>query len=449
MTMQEVITLARGKINEMTAAKSHFTDSELLVFANAAIRYIYQNLKSIPRELITETIADSGDIDKINLSSITGFMEVIRADVENVSGEKIELSILDYDSFSRYGYILGSGDPSTPSHFVRMGVYDFRLYPYPDVNFEGQNLNLVVKKFPDDIGLTDTPSLPENMIDIMPDFVAWKCFDSKLQQSDRALLAKKIVDEAIALHIGNIEKQRLTNLKAISGNTVDAIIYAARDISGELSLSDTQFSLEEMYSIMNEGIRHIYQQIGSIPIEEITASVPDSGDTSIIDISDETRVMNVMDAYLQKDDGTEDKYRLEMIDYATLGRAHPEYMENTDDNDKSDPIYLVRMNMSEYKLFPTPKDTYMGNDVKLMCKTFPADVTDLTSVPPLPSNLLDLLPHYMAYRMFEGKLKNKEMALLEKTKVDSALVQFKNESIKTMGNRSQMRWDNTQDGELS
>lgn len=449
MTMQEVITLARGKINEMTAAKSHFTESELLVFANAAIRYIYQNLKSIPREYITETIPSSGEVDKIDLSSVSGLLEVIRAEINNVEDELIELSVMDYDSFSRYGYILGAAEEGQPTHFVRMGIFDFRLYPPPADNWQGEDLNLIVKKFPADIGLTDTPSLPDNMIDIMPDFVAWKCFDSKLQQADRALLAKKIVDEAIALHIGNIEKQRITNLKAVSGNTLDAILYSARDITGELSLPDSQYSMEEMYSLVNEGIRYIYQGIGSIPREEIETSVPDSGDTSLIDISDETRVMNVMAAYLQKDDGTDDTYQLGLIDYDTLTRIHPEYIENTSDEDKSDPVFLVRMEMFKYKLFPTPKDTYMGNDLKLMCKTFPEDISDLTDVPELPNNLIDLLPHYVAHRMYEGKLKNKDLALVEKAKVDAALVQFKNESIKTMGNRSQMRWDNTQDGELS
>lgn len=456
MTAADIITVLRQKINETDPANSHFNDTtDLLPMVNAGIRYIYQNLKSIPRKVITVALPSSGDKSVIDLSSQTGLMNVIRAAITNSDPafEPIELSVMDYDAFTRLGMNFSlTGETDTPSHFVRMGMFDYRIWPYPNTDYDDKDLILTVKVFPDAIASGDTPDLPENLVDLIPNFMAWKCWGGLLNQYDKGLAEKKILDDAIALQIAGTEKQRITIAKPLTGNTLQAVIYGALDITGELSNPDPQYTMHEMMSLVNEGVRYIYQQMYQLPRETITTTVPTSGDIFTINLSSETRVLAVMDAFLQKTDGTGEFDKLEVLDYDTYSRLNEKFQLDTagflnSGTYKADPKYFVRMDMFNYRLFPQPTDNYMGNQIKLMCRTFPAELRFATETPELPGNLIDMLPHYTAYRMYEGKLAKKDLAGLELAIVDNNLARFKTASMNTRGNRISMRWGSTQAGE--
>jgi hypothetical protein len=360
---------------------------------------------------------------------------------------------MDYDAFTRMGMNFSlTGEVDRPSHLVRMGIYDYRLWPYPDADYEDNNLILTIKSFPDAITSGQTPDLPENLVDLIPNFMGWKCWGGLLNQYEKGLAEKKILDDAIALQIAGTEKQRITIAKPLTGNTLQTVIYGAYDITGELANSDPQYTMNEMISLVNEGIRYIYQQVYQLPRETVTTTVPTSGDIFTIDLSSETRVLAVMDAFLQKTDGTGDFYKLEVLDYDTFSRMNEAFQLDTvgfenRERYKSDPKYFVRMDMFTYRLFPQPTEDYMGNQIKLMCRTFPANLTDGSQIPALPGNLIDLLPHYCAYRMYEGKLAKKDLAGLELAIVDNNLARFKTASMNTRGNRISMRWGTTQSAE--
>jgi hypothetical protein len=172
MALSNIITECRSAISELDANNSHFTDAELTVWINEAIRFIITRLEELP-VAFDEITSATGDID---LSTKT--LLVNEAYILNPDNSKYEpLKIIDFSGLKYISPTWLSDGTDVPAYLARKGTFHVYLYPQPKTTYIGQNIKLAGVDFPVDLSSsTDVPDLPQNVQDWIPHYVAYKAF---------------------------------------------------------------------------------------------------------------------------------------------------------------------------------------------------------------------------------------------------------------------------------
>ena len=192
MTLSEIIIQVRSIINETDSANSHFTDNQLTVWINEAIRYVVTRIEELPITW-TDLVAAVGDI---TISSDT--LLINEAYLYNPTTSKYEpLEVVDYSALKHISDTWLSDDTNQPKYLARKGNFAVYLYPQPTSTFVGQVLKTAGVAFPTELASgSDTPSLPKNMHDLIPHYSAYRAFE-QLGMGDKAGSELMLCREAI------------------------------------------------------------------------------------------------------------------------------------------------------------------------------------------------------------------------------------------------------------
>mgnify|MGYP001559672871 CR=1 FL=1 len=163
----------------------------------------------------------------------------------------------------------------------------------------------------------------------------------------------------------------------------------ARSLFSETDINNTHVTEAQLNIWANEGYRFILTKTKDLPKKEnnITSA------TGNIAVSLNTLTLD--QASILNPDTS--KYQaLEVIDLSYLALIAPGWISTTAD----EPKYLVRKNTFAYYLYPQPKTSWEGQNIRTYGMEFPADMSSDSESPDLPANLHDIIPHFMAYRAF-------------------------------------------------
>lgn len=180
MQLSEMRTEARLIFNEPDADNSHFTNSQLNAWANECDRYALTRLQSIP---IKERDYTSGATISLNARMLT----IDRVYLKEQPQNKFQaLIIIDLETLETVDPQWPSAEVGVPRYLVRKDTGTALMYPPPDTANTGQTVRTYGMEFPADMSADgDKPSLPINLHDIYPHYMAYRAFQG-LGMTDKA-----------------------------------------------------------------------------------------------------------------------------------------------------------------------------------------------------------------------------------------------------------------------
>lgn len=174
----QILAETRLIIAQKEAANSTYSDTELINWVNDAYRQIFVALRYLP------TVTDydvSGATVTLNSSSIT----IEHAKIKNPdnSNKYQMLEIISLAELLRRDPDYENADSDVPSCLVRpdpgSSVTQCMLYPPPKASVIAVDdaLRVYGLKMPTPLAeTTDTPNITENLQDVIPHWVAYRCF---------------------------------------------------------------------------------------------------------------------------------------------------------------------------------------------------------------------------------------------------------------------------------
>lgn len=199
----------------------------------------------------------------------------------------------------------------------------------------------------------------------------------------------------------------------------------ARSLFNETDPNNTHVDNSMLTGWANEAVRYILTKTKDIPKKEGSLT------SATGDISISSSTLTIDEAYiLRTNTGKYDK--LEVIDLSFLQNIDPGWLSTT----AGEPKYLVRKDTFTLYLYPQPSTT--GETIKTYGMEFPADMAlDVDTPSKLPINLVDIIPHFMAYRAF-AQLNMHDKAGFE-LEYFRSMVKAQRE-ISTVGSNSGQMW---------
>lgn len=206
----------------------------------------------------------------------------------------------------------------------------------------------------------------------------------------------------------------------------------ARSIFNQTDPNNSQITESQLDTWANEGYRTVVARMGSIP--EITYDLT----SALGDISISTDVLTLQRAYMLKQPDNK---------YSPLLIIGPDVLEQSVDKNwlsaEADiPMYLVRKSTFTVRLHPQPNDANLGQSIKLDCISFPTPLSSDEDEPNLPKNLIDIIPHYMAYRALQ-QMGQDQKSTNEIIFVNTQLKANKEISTRFIGSELSMKWANS------
>lgn len=199
-------TECRSIINETDSTNSHFTESQLDIWANEAYRYIQTRLGVIP---IKERDYSSSATIALNSRTLTVNEAYLNIQPEN---KLVQLEVVDQDFLNVIDASWLSAETGVPEYLCRSGTFEARLFPPPNAANTGQTLRTFGLEFKTDMASdTDTPDLPLNMHDLFPHYMAYRAFQ-------QLTLTDKATNELILVN-GQLKAQGLITTQFSKGRT--------------------------------------------------------------------------------------------------------------------------------------------------------------------------------------------------------------------------------------
>jgi hypothetical protein len=209
--------------------------------------------------------------------------------------------------------------------------------------------------------------------------------------------------------------------------TLSELRIDARSLFNETDASNSHITNTQLTAWCNEAYRYILTKLKTLPKKEndLTAAL---GDIALAE-----GVLTIDEAYILNPDTA--KYdKLDVIDLSVLRYINPGWLSE----DASVPSYLVRKDTFVGYLFPQPKTSYVGKNIRTYGMEFPTELSGDSDTPSkLSLNLIDALPHFMAYRAF-SQLERPNDAGNELT-IFRSMVKDQRE-ISTVNSHSDQKW---------
>lgn len=171
--------------------------------------------------------------------------------------------------------------------------------------------------------------------------------------------------------------------------TLSQMRQEARSLFSQLDVGNSHITEPQLNIWANEGYRFILTKTKDLPKQENNISV------ALGDIPVNQNTLTLDHASILNPD-TGDYGPLEVIDLSYLNMIAPGWLST----DVDEPKYIVRKDTFTYYLYPQPKASWLGQNIRTYGMQFPADMSLDPETPNLPSNLHDIIPHFMAYRAF-------------------------------------------------
>lgn len=174
----------------------------------------------------------------------------------------------------------------------------------------------------------------------------------------------------------------------MAAKTLAELTTEARSLISELDPTNTHVTDAQLYTWANEAYRYILTKTKDIPKKENNLTV------ALGDIAVDANTLTIDEAYIV-DPATSKYYKVEVIDLSYLQYVNQGWLSEA----VSDPKYLVRKDTFNVYLFPQPKASFIGQNIRTYGMEFPATMSGATDSPDkIPLNLQDGIPHYAAYR---------------------------------------------------
>lgn len=171
MNYQDIITEARGIVQETDPNNSHATDATLLGWANACTLQLFSLLGTYPKASIPGIVA----ADTITLP--VSLLRLDSAAIADASGNYQDLATVDFNNFNRENRGWRNTQDGQPQMLVRLNDTQWMMYPNPDANWVGKSLSLYGSVLPTpDTDVNASPPINQSIHCAYPHYVAWKFF---------------------------------------------------------------------------------------------------------------------------------------------------------------------------------------------------------------------------------------------------------------------------------
>lgn len=176
MNLGKMKSEARAIFGQPDAANSSITDIQLEGWANEFYRKAVVYLESVR---ISENTYDiSGATVSFDVSTVLINLAKFKIQPEN---KWVEIEVKDLDDLFRRDPDWENATTGKPDWLVRTGTFTGRLYPPPNTANDNQTggLKTYGVELPDPTGFNEdsnSPTLPENIEDLFPYFMAYKAF---------------------------------------------------------------------------------------------------------------------------------------------------------------------------------------------------------------------------------------------------------------------------------
>lgn len=172
MLNSEIISEARGIIQELDADNSHVSDATFLQWIDACTLQLASLLNTLPKEKIQTVYAD----DTVTLPS-----KMIRLDfatiADAVAGVHHPLTTMDFVNFCKLFPEWEDQADGDPTYLIRMTDTQWMMWPPPNASAKSNLLTLVGSVNPTTGAVsTGSPELSQTLHPAYPHYLAWKAF---------------------------------------------------------------------------------------------------------------------------------------------------------------------------------------------------------------------------------------------------------------------------------
>lgn len=193
MTVAEMITEARSIFNQTDENNSTITNTQLTAWANECYRMILTRIGQLQLSEKTDlTTAASLSLDTDTLA----VMEVWWYNPDVAKYNKLEMVDMNLMGYIDAEWL--SADTGKPSYFVRTGQFTVKLYPPPSTTYNAQAMKIFSLEMPDALTSSGTPTLPRNLHDLFPHYMAYRAFQ-QLNMFDKGGSEFKFVNDSLSV----------------------------------------------------------------------------------------------------------------------------------------------------------------------------------------------------------------------------------------------------------
>jgi hypothetical protein len=216
MLASDIITETRGIITETDPTNSHVTDSQLLAWINQCTLQLMSYIGTYPKGLTTVACANT-------ITLAESLLSVDQVTVLNTSNRHQILQTIDFSNFVRLFADWQDQSSGIPTHFVRMGVLNWMVYPNPNSDFLGKDMQIYAKTLPTDITTSQEPPVSIALHSCYPFYVAWKAFLA-LNSPDKAKDAFTTFDSLRKMNT-SIATTTMGTLKSLRMDNYNTTMY--------------------------------------------------------------------------------------------------------------------------------------------------------------------------------------------------------------------------------
>lgn len=183
-SLAQIIADARQIIAEPEFDNSHFTDAQLTIWANDAYRDIWRAISSGSRGGVVTKQDYTVSAQTVSLETTLMRLDSCRFK-KQPQDEFSEIEILTPEEMNELYPDWENDDTGIPERAVRTGTFTLMLHPSPNAANLAQTMRTYGIYLPTALSAnTDTPDLPEPCHDLIPHWIAYRCF-AFLEQSER------------------------------------------------------------------------------------------------------------------------------------------------------------------------------------------------------------------------------------------------------------------------
>lgn len=185
-TLAQILTDARQIIGESDSSNSRFTDAQLTIWANDSYRDIFRALASGSRGGAPTKVDYTVSAQSVSLNTTLMRLDTVRFNVQP-EGKWVELDSESIETMNEKYPDWENDDTGVPVRYVRTGTFTISLHPSPNAANLSQTLRTYGIYMPTALSASsDTPDLPEHCHDMIPHYIAYRCF-SGIEQGERSI----------------------------------------------------------------------------------------------------------------------------------------------------------------------------------------------------------------------------------------------------------------------